>query len=88
MTDSRVGDIDNDGKVEQSDLALLKRVLGDQGLLQQLGPEEIARLDVNGDGKLSYEDIIKLCQVMLADDKGVSKAVADKFAALRNKHQA
>jgi biopolymer transport protein ExbD len=84
-----MGDIDGDGKVDASDLALLKQVLQEQGLshdlLESLPPEDRARLDVNHDGKIDYEDVVRLSQALLQESGGNAQAMADKFMALRNK---
>lgn len=85
MANFQVGDIDGDGQVNQSDLALLKSLLADSGLVDKLSDEDKARLDINGDGRVSYEDVMQLCQRMIAQEGDAGRQLADKFAALRSR---
>lgn len=83
--DLKLGDIDGDGKLDKNDLALLKQMLADHDLLDKLSPEDQARLDVNHDGKVTYDDVVALCEMVIADDRNSARNLAAKFDALRNK---
>ena len=83
------GDIDGDGRIDRSDLDLLRQILNDSGhgaaLLERLSPEERARLDVNGDGVINQADVLKLCEILMNDDPKSAETLAHKFKALRRK---
>ncbi len=86
MADFRPGDIDGDGKVDHSDLLILKHILQNKAygddILDMLSPQERARLDINQDGEVSYEDVVRLMKMIASNDEK-NKALADKFNALR-----
>jgi len=90
MNASTPGDIDGDGKLDRSDLDLLREVLEESGhgatLLEKLSPEERERLDVNQDGRIDRMDLVRLCEIMMADVSAVNQ-LTDRFAALREKHR-
>ena len=62
------GDLNNDGRVDRDDLRLLRLQLESHSAGQTLSPEEIAILDVNGDGKLDENDFIELTFMVLANE--------------------
>jgi Ca2+-binding EF-hand superfamily protein len=86
------GDLNNDGKRDAADLNLLREVIADfkkfgsgSPLIRSLTPEQLAQFDVNGDGKLNYEDVIELCKHLVDTPTQDETHLADKFAQLREK---
>jgi hypothetical protein len=88
-SDEIPGDLNQDGKLDSTDLQLLRNLLEQNeampGLFDQLPPALMARLDVNGDGQIDYNDVIELCQTILKQESSLPQDVTDKFASLRNK---
>ncbi len=64
--DKRFGDLDGDGKVDQNDLAILRNLVQNKALFNQLSPDEKKRLDLNNDGSLNYDDIIEMIKAIKA----------------------
>jgi hypothetical protein len=83
------GDIDGDGDVDGQDLSLLRKLhqghLSMDELWNDLTPEERARLDTNGDGILSYDDVVALSMKVLNTTPSDAKLLADKLDALRSR---
>lgn len=83
------GDLNQDGKLDSTDLQLLRNLLEQNeampGLFEQLPPSLMARLDVNGDGQIDYNDVIELCQTILKQEGTIPRDITDKFTSLRNR---
>jgi len=83
------GDFNKDGKVDSSDLALLRNLITQAGhspnMLDRLPPEDRALLDVNQDGEINYDDVVALCQSLLKTSKEDAQEMADKFQAMRRR---
>ncbi len=62
--DKQFGDLDGDGKVDKKDLELLKNLVKNKALFEQLPEEDKKRLDMNNDGTLDYEDVIEMIKVI------------------------
>lgn len=86
------GDINQDGHVDRSDLALLQQVLNECGLghefILNLPEEELKRLDVNQDGTVNQADIERICLLMMTDNTEKAKEMAEKFRRLKAKTRA
>lgn len=87
-----IGDLNFDGKIDRNDLNILQQILAsagydDETLLSQLDPDQLMALDINQDGQLDKDDIEKLLQLILKGNAQNSKALTEKFLALRQKSQ-
>lgn len=84
-----IGDINNDGKLDRSDLDALKAIIkecgGNTEALNQLPPELLDKLDVNGDGQLDEDDIEALCNQIFSGKLASASQLAGKLSALRGK---
>ncbi len=54
------GDINQDGRLDGNDLAILRDLVKNPELAALLNPEDRALLDVNNDGQIDEQDIIAL----------------------------
>lgn len=91
----KTGDFNDDGVLDSMDLALLKSVVAEykqfgesSPLIRSLVPEQLARLDVNGDGKINYDDVVALCKRLVDAPLPTTPeqvAADERFARLRAK---
>ncbi len=82
------GDITGDGKLDRSDLDLLRQLVAHHELVDQLSPEQRALLDVNHDGSIDEKDIEALCQLLMkssSSGKQSPENAQDRLHALRQK---
>lgn len=90
MSDFIHGDVDGDGKVDHSDLLILKHILQNKSygddILATLSPEERARLDINQDGEVTYDDVVRLMKIIASNDEK-NHALKAKFDALRQRYE-
>lgn len=84
-----IGDINNDGKVTRSDLEALKDIIkecsGNPEALNNLPPDLLAKLDINGDGQLDNDDVEALCQQLFNGSVTQANQLQAKLNALRGK---
>jgi hypothetical protein len=89
----KTGDFNDDGVLDSLDLALLKSIVAEykqfgesSPIIRSLSAEQLARLDVNGDGKIDYDDVVALCKRLVDAPLPATpeQAAADaRFARLR-----
>lgn len=85
---SITGDINQDGKVDETDLRQLEILLKEMDaadLKRHLSDEEIQRLDINRDGELTYDDVFALAriihQALSEKEDAHARSMAGRFEA-------
>ncbi len=83
------GDINRDGKIDNQDLELLRAMVRNTPLFENLSDEEKVLLDVNRDGEVNYDDVIRLIEMIKSkvdqDHSEQGETLRRSISSLRNK---
>ena len=83
---TQTGDLNQDGRLDGKDVALLKGLLQmDPRISEHLSAEDIALLDINHDGHIDQNDLTALYDKIFAASANLSPDTNEKLAHLRNK---
>jgi diguanylate cyclase (GGDEF)-like protein len=82
-----LGDINNDGLVDQDDLEILEILAGNSPesiqLLGNMSPQQLKACDINDDGVIDYRDLVEVCKNLLLDMEKL--ALTDELTGLDNR---
>lgn len=83
------GDINRDGKIDHQDLELLRTLVRNASLFENLSSEQKALLDLNHDGVLNYDDVIQLIELIQSeaeqDSSSQGQALRQSVDSLRDR---
>lgn len=83
------GDINKDGKIDNQDLELLRTMVRNTALFENLPDEQKAMLDMNSDGDVNYDDVIRLIEMIKSradqDTSEQARELSQSISSLREK---